>query len=35
VLLSSLIVLLIFAGTSTLSWLNLNRIKPIMLLKGE
>ncbi len=35
VLLSSLIVLLIFSATSLLSWLNLNRIKPIMLLKGE
>ncbi len=35
VLFSSLIVALIFSATSLISWLNLNRIKPIMLLKGE
>ena len=35
VLFSSLIVLLIFMATTLLSWFNLNRIKPIMLLKGE
>ena len=35
VLFSSSIVLLIFMATTLLSWFNLNRIKPIMLLKGE
>lgn len=35
VLISSLVVIVVFALTSLISWINLNKIKPIMLLKGD